>query len=266
MLIRGLGGMMIKLTDVTFTIPVKFDSNERKRNLEAIVSYLTTHFLTNIMIIEDGPHQALQDVLSSHQKKFTHIFVKKEPTDLMHRTKYLNFMCREAKTPYVVNYDTDVLLPINQYILAVDMLRNNVADIVYPYDGRFVDLSGSVLDTVIRNKSLVGIDDSHGRILTKDSVGGCVFVNKAKYMDGGMENENFISWGPEDLERKERFEKLGYTVRRLQGPLFHLNHPKSLNSANETHSAFIKNGEEYKKVKNMSAEELRAYVNTWSWK
>jgi hypothetical protein len=250
---------MFKLTDVTFTIPVKFDSNERKRNLEAVVGYLTTHFITNIMIIEDGPHQALQ-------KKYTHIFVKKASTDLMHRTKYLNFMAKEAKTPYIVNYDTDVLLPINQYILSIEMLRNNVADIIYPYDGRFVDLTGSTLEHVIKTKSLIGIDESHGRLLTKDSVGGCVFANRAKYIEGGMENENFVSWGPEDLERKERFEKLGYTVKRIPGQLFHLNHPKSLNSANETHSSFIRNGEEYTKIKNMSAEELRAYVNTWSWK
>jgi len=256
---------MISLTDVTFTIPVKFDSNDRKRNLATIVGYLLKNFNTNIIILEDGPHHAVQDVLSEYNKKYTHIFVKKTNNDLMHRTMYLNFMAKEAKTPIIVNYDTDVLLPIDQYVKSVDLIRNGIADGVYPYAGKFINIEGQLQELVIKNKSLMGITESSGRCLAENSYGGCVFWNKDKFIQGGMENENFISWGPEDLERYIRFTKMGYKIQRIPGVLYHLNHQKSLNSANMQHSAFQNNEAEYQKVKNMHPEELKNYIKSWKW-
>ena len=55
-------------------------------------------------------------------------------------------------------------------------------------------------------------------------------VNRAKFIEAGSENENFISWGPEDYEHVKRMEVLGLPVHYANGPLFHLWHPRGNNS------------------------------------
>ena len=46
--------------------------------------------------------------------------------------KFLNDMVMESTTDFVVNYDTDLILPISSYINAVQMLKGEY-DVVYPY-------------------------------------------------------------------------------------------------------------------------------------
>ena len=89
-------------------------------------------------------------------------------------------------------------------------------------------------------------------------------MNKQKFIEGGMENENFVSWGPEDVERRDRLIKLGYKIASVDGKLFHLDHSRTFNS-NTTNPRFKQNEEEYKKIQNFSREQLRQYVGGWPW-
>ena len=41
-------------------------------------------------------------------------------------------MVMEASTEIVVNYDTDIILPLDSYTQAVEMLQED-SDVVYPY-------------------------------------------------------------------------------------------------------------------------------------
>jgi hypothetical protein len=94
--------------------------------------------------------------------------------------------------------------------------------------------------------------------------GGSVFWNRQKFIEVGMENENFLSWGPEDQERVERCMKLGYKWARVQGPLYHLEHARLQNSG-DGHRFAKQNDEEFEKVKRFSPDELRSYIKGWSW-
>ena len=49
--------MKIDLKDVTFIIPIRIDSDDRKRNIDLVVSYLLTHFNTNVIIKESSSKQ-----------------------------------------------------------------------------------------------------------------------------------------------------------------------------------------------------------------
>ena len=51
-----------------------------------------------------------------------------------------------------------------------------------------------------------------------------------KYIEGGLENENFIAYGYEDNERYHRFNKLGYKVGRYDGNVYHMEHERTPNS------------------------------------
>jgi hypothetical protein len=96
------------------------------------------------------------------------------------------------------------------------------------------------------------------------SVGGAVFVNKESFIKAGMENENMISFGPEDCERNDRFTMLGLRIERVKGYLHHINHWIGPDSS-KRNPFFIHNHREIDKVRLMSKEELRKYVNSWPW-
>jgi REP element-mobilizing transposase RayT len=73
-----------------------------------------------------------------------------------------------------------------------------------------------------------------------------------------MENENFVSWGPEDSERMHRFQKLGYKVEWLKNHIWHLEHPRSENST-DTNPHFWKNNDLYRHLILLPEDRLREY-------
>lgn len=139
---------------------------------------------------------------------------------------------------------------------------------VSPYDGTFVGVDHlfkmafkKFTDADLlyhnRNKFITG---------TKRSWGGAIFTKKESYAAAGGDNEFFKSWGPEDIERIKRMENLGYKVRRIEGPLFHLPHSRKENSGYFSSDIYIKYMEEYFKICRMHKPILQSYVNAWPWK
>jgi hypothetical protein len=185
--------MPLNLSDVTFTIPFRYDSPERLRNLRAIISYLNHNFDTNILIYESAPSRMFTDT-----GKFTYRFFHTD-NPLMHRTKMLNDMAKEVKTPIIVNYDTDVLANVKQYLESAILIRNNVFDVVYPYGGRFMNIENQgLISQIISTNNVENIREAECHCIHPSSLGGAVFFNRQKFIEGGMENEYFISWGFED--------------------------------------------------------------------
>ena len=61
-------------------------------------------------------------------------------------------------------------------------------------------------------------------------VGGAFFARHSAYIESGGENESFYGWGLEDGERYNRWKNLGYKMKQVKGPLYHMTHPRFLNS------------------------------------
>lgn len=232
----------IDLEDVTFTIPYKRDHADRQANLELSVQMLDLHFNTNIIVRE-----------SSDQ--------------VFHRTRLLNEMALESKTPIIVNWDTDVIIPPAQIIESVRRIRDNEVDMIYPYDGRFARVTRDNFNLVkksmdigvLAGKTFKGMNPGD-----RLSVGGAIMFNKEKFISGGMENENFISYGPEDLERLDRFEMMGLRTSRAKGVLYHMDHFIGPDS-NSTNPYFKSNEQEYKRIARMNADDLKREVQSWKW-
>jgi hypothetical protein len=113
--------MKIDLTKATFIIPIRIESQDRLRNVITTTAFLLENFDTNIIIKEVDSESVfsrdalpiLNDILDE-EIAVTHIFEESnEP--LFHRQKVLNEMVVESKTEIVVNYDCDVLLPLDSY-------------------------------------------------------------------------------------------------------------------------------------------------------
>jgi len=221
----------INLNDVTFIVLVRIESIERIENLLASIDFLTKHFDTNITIWECSAYnnKLLGKLLS---KKICYKFIKDNDT-ILYRTRILNQMTLETNTPIIAIWDSDVISTVQQIVDTVELLRTHEADIVYPYSRFFLDTSDIIRRMYLESRKLqvlIKNKDKMKEMYPPNPVGGAFFCNRTKYIESGMENERYYGWGIEDGERYARFNNLDYKIKRIEGPLFHLSHPRGINS------------------------------------
>ena len=161
-----------------------------------------------------------------------HVFEKNDD-QFFHRTRLLNDMVMMTKTPVVVNYDCDILLPLESYQKCEEMILDGECDMVYPYgDGNWqyqIFTDDDLVSRFINNDYDLNILREQSRVYDA-KYGFCQFYSTEKYIEGGLENENFIAYGYEDNERYHRFNKLGYKVGRYDGNVYHMEHERTPNS------------------------------------
>lgn len=254
----------LNLINTTFVIPVRIDNTERERNLDVLLDYLNRIADTSVIILEadDAPHYKLRHTYTN----VTYLFVA-DTDPVFHRTRYLNQLIECATTPVVGVWDTDVIVPAGQIEKAVLEISEGRAVMAFPYDGNFYNVN-SVKSERFRNEldiNTLKLSINAHTCMGSHSVGGAFLVNKALYMQAGGENEHFYGWGPEDVERVKRMEILELPVYRADGPLFHLHHPRGINSNYASSKLEIKNRKELFTVCEMLGDELKEYIRTWSW-
>jgi predicted glycosyltransferase involved in capsule biosynthesis len=220
----------IALQDVTFLIPVSFDSMIRLENTLSVVSFIHKNFNTNIFVLEASScDNHIFKRLIKNEVEYFHF----ETYDIIfHKTKYLNILTQKTNTPFLAIWDADVIADKSQILDAVEQLRKNDADVSYPYDGRMLDTSDTIRTLYFMKKNidiLHKYKDYMNLIYGDKIIGGAVIVDSEKYRQTGMDNEDFYGWGNEDFERHYRFENLGYRIYRSKGPLYHLTHPRDIN-------------------------------------
>ena len=262
---------MIDLKEATFIIPIRIESSDRLRNVVTTVAFLLENFDTNIIIKEVDSESVFQKEAMPILREICevpidvkHIFVQNyEP--LFHRQKVLNEMIMEAQTKIVVNYDCDAILPVQSYVKAYEGIMNGTFDVVYPYgDG---DYQYRVMADDELVSEFLNDDDYNLSILEKKSTkydakyGFCQFFNREVYIEGGLENENFVAYAPEDVERFYRFTTLGYSVGRMNTHVYHLEHERTPNSW-FTNPHMAENNNEWEKVQKMNSETLRKYITS----
>ncbi len=222
------------------------DSQERYENLCAVYSFLKLKFHARILIVRyAGSGSKVPDGADS-------LFITGW-NGVFHRTKVINEGIKFASTKYVGVFDTDCVFNVSSIIEAVEFLRGG-ATLVYPYKSKFITISRDYI------KEGVKIEHPSHAI---DSVGGAFFVNKADYFKCGLENQNFISWAPEDSERYHRVKTLGYRIERADGDCYHIEHPGSENSGANKHTEH--NNNEYMNITSLSKEDLEKEIATWEW-
>lgn len=252
------------LKDVTFIIPLRIDTISRLENTLIIVDFLLKNFETRIKILEASRRDTgiLRRLLP---EEVTYCF--KEDFDIIfHRTKYINGLTGSCETPFISLWDTDVIVPIEQIVETMELLRNIKADFVTPYKDKFMDTSYILRDLYINSRDIGTLEKHQGKmkvLYNPNPVGGVFFAHRQSYIDSGMENVKFYGWGTEDGERVNRWKILGYEHRHIHGPLFHLSHERGINS--KFHSPYqneLKIAELNRTVA-MSKRELKKEVENW---
>jgi hypothetical protein len=262
----------INLSNCTFIIPVRIDSNDRTRNLITVLCFLLSNFNTKI-ILKEVSSQPLVDeyilpqvkeFLDDDLKDFTYLFEKSDDSEF-HRMKIINEILDQVETDVAVNYDSDVLLKPEIYEKSVNLILNEKYDIIYPYGfGEYqkqIYANDELVSDFLNNDFDFSILETREKIYMSQ-FGHVQFVKTKSYIDAGMENENFISWSPEDKERYFRFNKLGYKIGRIDSAfVYHLEHYRGQNSwFNNPH--IMKNNQLWEHIQNLSVEQLRNYYQS----
>lgn len=269
--------------DLTVIIPFKIDSADRVRNLQASVGFLLKFSQCQI-IIKCVDQEELR-VLAPHPR-IKYIFELSKDPSIFHRTKILNEMLALVETPFVANYDCDILVPQDSMEYAMKMLCSGY-DMVFPYDkGKFLmsfDVNKSHTDfyldqpdterfsNFLKNAELSVEHDGipHFKTLglgTIRTAGGVQLFRTSSYRDGGGENERFIDWGPEDQERLFRFHMLGYKIGwAINCNVCHMNH-QITNSAKEDSPTYQKNHVLWEKMCETihTREDMLADMQGWN--
>ncbi|KAA1055252.1 tetratricopeptide repeat protein [Azospirillum argentinense] len=252
----------LDLRDVTILVPFRADSEDRKRNLRWIVSFLLKHADTAVLIGEDkaGPSDVADALGPELAARCRHLHLTGNDTPFTHKAHLLNRMVEAAETPIVALHDTDVVVDPVQYALARDAVRGGAA-MAFPYNGLFFWILGREVHRFGHTLSAAPLNAVCPRfpLMHRDSPGGGAFFDRAALLAAGGYNERFVSWGYEDDEIVERLRRLGLRVERVPGPLYHLEHARPENSTDR--NPFIDaNKAELERIQAMDADALRAEI------
>ncbi len=261
------------LKDCTFIIPIRIESTDRLRNIITVFCYIISNFDTNIIVKEVDTESRFESEALPQIKEFcgdvsciNHIFEKSHES-LFLREKILNEMLVLTKTKVVVNYDCDVVFPLESYEESYIRIMDNESDMIYPYgegpyqykifcDDQMVTdfLNNDFNFDILKEKSY---NDNAG-------FGWVQFLNRDVYFAGGMENENFMGSAPDDYERAHRFKTLGYRVHRVDNYICHLEHFRGMNSYPNSmtqHPYWDHNWGLWKTLEKYSQQELKEYYS-----
>lgn len=261
----------IDLSDCTFMIPIRIDSDDRVRNIITVLCFLIKTFETNIIVKEVDSNQFFKDYalpqieefVGNDIKQLIYLFEQSEDP-VFHRMKIINEMISISNTKVIVNYDCDVLLRPETYQKSCEMILNQSYDVVYPYGfGMFqkqIFADDEIVTKFINQEFDFSILEQKFQPYQAE-YGHVQFFNKDSYIDAGMENENFVSWSPEDKERYFRFDKMGYNVGRIDDYVYHLEHSRGQNS-NHNNPYLQKNMELWNYLEKLNKSQLANYYQS----
>lgn len=252
----------LDLRDVTFLIPFRADSDDRKRNLRFIVAFILKHANTRVLVGEDkaGPSDLADALGPDLAARCAHLHLTGNDTPFTHKAHLVNRMAEAAATPIVALHDTDVVVDPVQYLYARDAVRAGAA-MAFPYNGLFFWILGPEVPRFGRTLSAAALNAVCHRfpMMHRNSPGGGAFFDRAALLAAGGYNETFVSWGYEDDEIVERLRRLGLGVERVPGPLYHLEHARPENSTDR--NPFLEaNKAELERIRSMDAAALRADI------
>ncbi len=253
----------LDLSDLTFCIPVRIDSAERKRNLMTVLRFYSAITDARFIVLEAGFKPLASE--AGEIRNTEYVFIE-DNNRIFHRTRYINKMLGTCRTPFAAVWDTDAVIPVRQISEALNILKEGDCIMAYPYGGTFLmvsDYFSHKFSETVDIRILTEYAQHSSVVASYHSVGGAFVVDIERYRAIGAENERFTGWGPEDVERYRRLEILGKRPTRTQGSLFHMNHPRGLNSGDNDTATMTSTKSELFKVCAMEKDQLMEYISTW---
>ena len=255
--------------DLTFLIPTRIETEDRLRNIISSVSYLLRHVPAKVIVKEVSGRNTFKFRALPEIKKYadtTNLTCLYEENNepLFCKSKVLNDLIVAADTKVVANYDADCILPISSYGQAYEMIKDNECDVVYPYGcGIYqwkADYNMQIFDEFVNSWNGTSVLDKN-KTLSNSTIGWSQFIDRQKYIDGYMMNENFVSWGCEDDEFYFRMSTLGYNIGRVHDYVYHLEHGRTHNSW-FSNPNFNNNWQLWNTIKKFDRDQLVSYYES----
>lgn len=253
------------MMDLTFLIPTRIETEDRLRNIISSVSYLLRHIPAKVLVKEVSSRPVFQFRAVPEIKKYVDIsnleyFYEESQEPLFCKSKVLNDLIVISSTKVVANYDADCILPIDSYYKAYDAINEDQVDVVYPYGCGIYQWCAEYNQDIYEefvNQLDVSVLDKQKR-LSNSTIGWTQFVNREKYIESYMMNENFISWGCEDDEFYYRMSVLGNRIGRIDNYVYHLEHSRTHNSW-FSNPNFNNNYQLWNEIKTFDRNQLMRY-------
>ena len=231
------------MKDLTYILPTRIESEDRLKNIITSVTYLLKNFPEAKVIVKEVSERATFKFDAVPQIK-----------------KYVNLM---SDTNIVCSHDVDVIYPVSSHQKAYQLIKEDQFDVIYPYGcGVYqyqVDYPMEVFNSFLSSEFDMNVIQNQCRT-ESSTIGWTQFYNRAKVIEGGMWNENFLSWGAEDCEFYFRFNSLGYRVGRVNDCIWHFEHGRTHNS-HYHNPKFIDNHNLWQWIRNQNKEKLIQYLN-----
>lgn len=252
------------MKDLSFLIPIRLDTIQRLENLLVVIQFLRSHFDSPILVYEASSYST--SIVSSLLEKEAAYTFEEDRDTIFHRTKYINKLVDLSSTPFVAVWDCDVIIPPNQLKEAVQVLEEGRSSFIFPYEKEFLDTGIILREIFVKERNIDILLSQKAKMIPlygPDPIGGAFLANRKDYRTIGMENPNFYGWGREDGERLHRWKGMGYKHCRIHGPLFHLSHPRGINSS--FHSAREDQGKwnDILRIKSLGKADLTNEVRKW---
>jgi hypothetical protein len=264
---------MIDLSKLSVGFSVKIDSPDRLRNLSLVLRYFQTFFHGyEIIIIEQAHDEGQCHTLAG--PGIRHVLLK--TADCHYKTRNLNVAASLSTRPYLMMCDADTFVPPDALKDAVGRLDEGVA-FVSPYNGIFAEVDQRLIHSDLDFEELLKVlphfsktydlhperydftlaRPLHGNI-NSDATGGVLLYRKEPFVLIGGWNENFISYGFQDMEMHMRIKRLGYKLEKLSKyNCYHIPHERTVDSRYNNFQSINQN--EYEKVSTMPVELLAEY-------
>lgn len=251
---------------ISFIIQFKYDSDDRLKNLMRGVIYLNHHFKdSEILIIDQDDNESmLMSYFSDYQ--IYNVKVKSLRSDgPFHRSKVINEGIKLAENDICLIYDCDILLPAEQIKVSL-LLANNGYDVVYPFTSPQYDIPQEYFINFQIDYDFEKIknDITHRRwgepdtLMLRHGHGGfSMMINRKSAGNLSYFNEEFNGWGFEDGEFLYRLDKFGAKVTRAWGPVFHVEHSRTLQYQYNDYTE--KNNQLYQYIRSMDIDTLTSY-------
>jgi predicted glycosyltransferase involved in capsule biosynthesis len=252
---------------LSFIIQFRYDSEDRLKNLLRGVIYLHSHFKndSSILIIDqDNNFDLLTKLFAKYEITNTTIHSLRT-SGPYHRSKVINQGLNIAKTDLCLIYDCDILIPVHQIKTSI-LLATHGYDVVYPFTSPQYDIPQSYFPNFELNYDFEKIKQDFSPrkwgapddlMLKHGHSGFGMLINKQTAKNLSYFNEDFNGWGYEDNEYLFRLNKFGAKISRAWGPIFHVEHDRTLQNQFALYTS--KNCNLYNNIRSLNDNDLIAY-------
>lgn len=244
------------MKNTSFIIHYRKDCEDREFNLKTILNYLHTFSFKELFVINDDKQvDPLMKWIKQTFPQTKLLFCQNE--DEFKKSVCFNKAAFQATGDVLCFYDVDVLVPLEQLKESEKLILNGNFDHVYPFNGFFIDVKKNIFEQFLPNfnfellkeqitETNLGFFNGNVHVISNCSPGGCNLISKKAFENIKGFDQDFIGWGFEDTDFRERSKKVN-RVKYLEGDkkfIFHLEHNTHHDQVRSTQPHYANN---YKK-------------------